>query len=160
MSGDVTRTLTAVSAVGAGTAGGVFFAFSTFVMSGLDRLTATGSIEAMQAINAAAPSAWFMSVLFGTALLAAGLAVGSALHLDEPAAVLRLIGGAVYLVSILLTIGYHVPRNEALDRLDPHSADAAARWSSYLTGWTAWNHLRTLTAVAACALFVAAVWAD
>jgi uncharacterized membrane protein len=101
-----------------------------------------------------------MSVLFGTALLAAGLAVWSALHLDEPAAVLRLIGGAVYLVSILLTIGYHVPRNEALDRVDPHSADAAARWSSYLTGWTAWNHLRTLAAVAACALFVAAVWAD
>jgi uncharacterized membrane protein len=160
LSGNVQRTLTAVSAVGAGTAGGVFFAFSTFVMAGLDRLAPAASIEAMQAINAAAPSAWFMSVLFGTALLAAGLALWSAFHLDETAAMLRLVGGGIYLVSIVLTIGYHVPRNEALDRVDPGSSEAGARWASYVSGWTAWNHVRTLSAIAACALFVAAVWTD
>ncbi len=138
----------------------MFFAFSTFVMTALDRLTPGASIEAMQAINAAAPNAWFMSVLLGTALLAGGLAAWSAFHLDEPAALLRLIGGGVYLVSIVLTIAYHVPRNEALDKVDPRSAGAAARWSSYATGWTALNHVRTLSAIAACALFIAAVWVD
>ena len=81
-------------------------------------------------------------------------------HLGEPAALLRLIGGGVYLVSIVLTIAYHVPRNEALDKVDPRSADAAARWSSYASGWTALNHVRTLSAIAACAVFVAAVWVD
>ncbi len=160
MSEHWTRTLTAVSAVGTGTAGGVFFAFSTFVMTALDRLTPGASIEAMQAINVAAPNAWFMSVLLGTALLAGGLAAWSAFHLGEPAALLRLIGGGVYLVSIVLTIAYHVPRNEALDKVDPRSPDAAARWSSYASGWTALNHVRTLSAIAACAVFVAAVWVD
>jgi uncharacterized membrane protein len=63
-------------------------------------------------------------------------------------------------VSIVLTIGYHVPRNEALDRVDPGSSESGARWASYLSGWTAWNHVRTLSAIAACALFVAAVWTD
>ena len=55
------------AAVGAGTAGGVFFAFSTFVMRALDRLPPAHSLAAMQAINKDAPNPLFMAALFGTA---------------------------------------------------------------------------------------------
>ena len=41
--GPMTSTLTFISAIGCGLIGGVFFAFSTFVMQGLGRLPATGA---------------------------------------------------------------------------------------------------------------------
>ena len=53
------RVLTIVTALGAGLNAGVFFAFSSFVMTALRRLPATQSISAMNAINKAAPTAWF-----------------------------------------------------------------------------------------------------
>lgn len=81
-----------VAAVSAAAMGGVFFAFSTFVMGALGRL--------------------------------------------PPA--------------------YHVPRNEALDRLDAASPDSEPAWSTYLRSWTAANHLRTLTCLAAAAAWVVA----
>ncbi|MGI9030825.1 MAG: hypothetical protein ACR2HP_12705 [Ilumatobacteraceae bacterium] len=45
-----------VTAVGSVVVGGVFFAFSTFVMKGLAGLPAPTGIAAMQAINLAAPA--------------------------------------------------------------------------------------------------------
>ena len=50
---------------------------------------------------------------------------------------------------ILPTISYHVPRNEALARVDARSADAESHWTRYLSGWTACNHLRADAALAA-----------
>jgi len=46
--------VTLVAALGAGLNGGVFFAFSTFVMPALSRLPASQGIAAMQSINVAA----------------------------------------------------------------------------------------------------------
>src|SRR4051812_29165640 len=79
--------LSTIVAVGAGIAGGVFFAFSTFVMRALDRLPADRSIAAMQAINLAAPNPLFMAVLFGTGAAAAVVGLVSARHLGEPGAI-------------------------------------------------------------------------
>jgi uncharacterized membrane protein len=53
MSGSLTA-LTFVAALGAALNGGVFFAFSTFVMSGLARLRPADGIAAMQSINVTA----------------------------------------------------------------------------------------------------------
>ncbi len=60
MTGGVTR-LAAVAAVGAATIGGVFFAFSTFVMRALRDLEPRQGLTAMQAINRAAPNPLFMT---------------------------------------------------------------------------------------------------
>jgi uncharacterized membrane protein len=47
---------------------------------------------------------------------------------------------------------YHVPRNNALDAVDPSAPGAADTWSHYVTTWTAWNHLRVAAPLAAAAL--------
>ena len=55
---------------------------------------------------------------------------------------------------MVVTIVYHVPRNQALAALDGASADAPARWARYLTAWTAWNHARTVSALAAATALI------
>jgi uncharacterized membrane protein len=57
-----------------------------------------------------------------------------------------------YLVgSLLVTIVFNVPKNEALASATPAAPDAARLWASYLASWTAWNHLRAAAALAAAA---------
>lgn len=143
-----------VAAVSAAAMGGVFFAFSTFVMAALGRLPPAQGMAAMQEINRTAPTPWFMVPLFGTAALGIGVAVGAA---GEPGAALAVAGAAVYLAGVVLTVAYHVPRNEALDGLDAASASSEPAWSTYLRTWTAANHLRTLTCLAAAAAWVVAL---
>jgi uncharacterized membrane protein len=147
---DFLPALTSVAAVGCGVVAGVFFAFSAFVMKALGRLPAAQAIGAMQAINAAAPTPAFMVVLFGTALACAAVMLCSVFVWGESLAVYLLAGGALYLIcSIGPTAVYHVPRNEALAKVEPCGADAENRWSRYLAGWTMWNHLRFAGALAA-----------
>jgi len=46
---------------------------------------------------------------------------------------------------------FNVPLNNALAAVDPASADGARVWAGYFTRWTAWNHVRTVAALAAAA---------
>src|ERR671911_2954255 len=150
--------LTLVTALGCGLNAGVFFAFSSFVMKALARLHLAQGIGAMQAINVAAVTFAFMAALFGTAVACGALAVWALFAWDESFAPYLLVGSALYLIgTILLTIVYHVPRNEALARVEPHSAEAESHWKRYLSGWTAWNHLRAATALAAAATLTIAL---
>ena len=151
--------LTLIAALGCGVVAGVFFAFSAFVMKALDRLPAAQAIAAMQAINAAAPTPAFMTVLFGTAWLRA-LIVSSLFMWDESSAAYLLAGGALYLIcAIGPPAVYHVPRNDALAGVDPRGVEAEDRWSRYHSGWTAWNHLRFAGALAASAALLIALLA-
>ena len=150
--------LTLLTALGCAMMAGVFFAFSAFVMKALARLPAVQGVAAMQAINVAAVTPAFMAALFGTAVACGALAVWALFAWDERFAPYLIVGGALYLIgTILLTIVYHVPRNEALARVEPHSAEAESHWKRYLSGWTAWNHLRAATALAAAATLTIAL---
>ena len=150
--------LTLLAALGCAMMAGVFFAFSAFVMKALARLPAQQGIGAMQAINVAAVTFAFMAALFGTAVGCGALAVWALFAWDEGFAPYLLLGSSLYLLgTILLTIAYHVPRNEALARVEPHSAEAESHWRRYLSGWTAWNHLRAATALAAAATLTIAL---
>lgn len=151
--------LTMLAAIGCGMVGGVFFTFSTFVMKGLARLPPAQGIVAMQSINITAITPPFMLALFGTALPCAALVVASLFMRDEPFTVFLLVGGALYLVGpVLLTIAYHVPRNDGLARVEPDGADAVSHWNRYLTTWTAWNHVRTAMSVAAATALIIALY--
>ncbi len=151
------KTLTVIAAVGAGISGGVFFAFSTFVMKALGRLPAAQGLAAMNAINKAAPAPLFMLALFGTGVAGVAVSVAALRHLDQRWAAYLLAGTALYLVCVIVTVVYHVPRNDALALVDPAGPGAAHAWASYLSPWTAWNHVRTVTALAGSALFIIAL---
>lgn len=145
--------LTPVAGLGAGLTAGVFLAFSSFVMTGLGRAPAAVGVRAMQEINRAAPNPVFMATLFGTALLAAALAV-AAIATGSPSRWLVVAGALAYLVCLGLTVAYHVPRNDALDVLDPTAPGAVEAWRTYLIDWTRLNHVRTVSAAAGCLLLL------
>jgi uncharacterized membrane protein len=149
--GGVVQVLAVISAVGSGLVGGVFFGFSTFVMQALRRLPSAQGLAAMQAINVAAPNAWFMAALFGTALSSIALA-GLSLRDGTTDTAFHIIGAAIYLVVVIVTAVYHVPRNNALATVDPEDTRAASAWNTYFSGWHAWNHLRTVAGLAASAV--------
>ena len=152
--------LTLFAAFGCAMMAGVFFAFSGFVMKALARLQPAQGVAAMQAINVAAVTPAFMAALFGTAVTCGALAVWAFFAWDEPFVPYLFVGGALYLGgTILLTVAYHVPRNEALARVEPHGADAESHWVRYLSGWTAWNHVRAGTALAAAVTLTLALHA-
>jgi len=114
----------------------------------------------MNAINKAAPNPLFMLVLFGTAIVCVLLAISGCRHRGDPAALWQLVGCALYLVSVLVTVAYHVPRNDALMKIDPDSAGAAAAWSHFVTPWVAWNHVRTLTSIGGMVSLIVALRAS
>ena len=61
-----------------------------------------------------------------------------------------------YLAAIVVTAAFHVPRNDTLAALDPNAAESARYWTTYLSQWTAGNHVRTLTCAAAAVMFTVA----
>ena len=153
----VAGVLVIISAIGSGLVAGVFFAFSTFVMRSLAKLPAPMGIAAMQSINVYAPNPLFMLALFGTAGTSVAAAVVAIADWGEPYAVYTVIAAAVYLVSVVLTMVYHVPRNNALDKLEPNDPSAVAHWERYVAEWTAANHIRTIAPLAAAILFTLAL---
>lgn len=151
------QTVTVAAGVGAGLLGGVFFAFSAFVMPALRRLPATQGISAMQSINRLAVTAPLMLALFGTAMLSVVAIIWAIRSRGHAAALWMLAGGLAYIAAILITIAGNVPLNDTLATLDPSSAGAAAQWSHFVQRWTLLNHLRGAGSVAASAAFILAV---
>jgi uncharacterized membrane protein len=146
------------TALGCGLSAGVFFAFSSFVMPALDRLPSAQSVRAMNSINKLAVTPVFMTALFGTALACVGLGVWAVISWGERPAAWVLAGSVVYVLgTIVVTMAANVPLNDALAIVDPDAADAPARWSSYLAEWSAWNHARVATSLAAAGLLTIAL---
>ncbi|MBD2516588.1 DUF1772 domain-containing protein [Nostoc sp. FACHB-973] len=146
------------AALGCGLMAGVFFAFSTFVMNALARLEPVQGIAAMQSINITAINPLFMLVLFGTAAACIVLLVFSLLKWHQPGAAYLLLGSLLYLVGTLgVTIVCNVPLNDALAKVEPGSTVGVNLWSSYLTNWTTWNHIRAAAALVAAASFTIAL---
>jgi uncharacterized membrane protein len=137
---------------------GMFFAFSAFVMRGLDRAPAPTGIAAMQSINAAVGNPVFGLTFVATALLCLVLAVSSLFLLSEDGAPLVLAAGVVYLAGgLMLTVRYHIPRNDRLMKVDPTSPGSEDFWRRYVAEWTTWNHVRMITSLTATGLFAIAL---
>ena len=150
--------LVLATAIGCGLNAGAFFTFSTFTMAGLARLPAPQGIAAMQSINVTAPTPAFMTLLFGTGLLAlvtGGFALAS---WGDDGAPLVVAGCVLYVLgTIVVTGAANVPRNNHLAGIDPEHRDAPGEWVRYVTEWTAWNHVRTLSGAAAAVLLTVAL---
>ncbi|MCZ2263710.1 DUF1772 domain-containing protein [Isoptericola sp. QY 916] len=144
---DLWDVLLVLTALVTGLAGGVFAAFSTFVMPGLRRLDPAAAAAAIAAINEDAVRPPFMT-LFGAAVV---VPAGSA--------VVGLVGGydGAWLVvasAVLVVVGMlgvtaagNVPlNNHVMAHRD------AAGWAAFDRPWSRLNHVRTVTCAAACAL--------
>jgi uncharacterized membrane protein len=146
------------AALGCGLLAGLYFAFSTFVMTALGRIDQAAGIAAMNAINGVIQRSLFMPAFLGTSLAGLVLAGLALARWGEPGAAAMLAGGLLYVIGMFgVTMACNVPLNNALAAVDPASAAAGALWARYLADWTWWNHVRTLASLAASALFIAAL---
>ena len=146
------------SAIGCGLLGGLYFAFSTFIMTALGRIAQASGIMAMNAINVVIVQSLFMPLFIGTTLSSLVLAITAVLRWGQPGATAMLVGGVLYVVGMFVcTAVIHVPMNDALGAVDPVSTEAASLWARYLTDWTLWNHVRTISSTLACTLFIWAI---
>lgn len=147
--------LALASAVAAGVVSGILYGFSGFVMRGLGELDSVHSIRAMQAINVAALRPGLMVPFIGTTLLTVGLAIAAYTTMEGPALKWYLAGTALYVLGVFaVTAAGNVPLNEALDKLQPVEATAAADWTSYARPWLRFNHLRSVAGALASAAFI------
>ena len=143
------------SAIGCGLLAGLYFAFSTFIMTALGRIGQAAGISAMNAINVAIVQSLFMPIFLATTAASAALAVIALLRWGEPGAMAMAAGGVLYVLGMfVVTMIFNVPLNNALAVADPASHAAASLWARYLTDWTLWNHVRTVAATLALAAFI------
>ena len=152
--------LSLLAALGCGVVGGVFFAFSTFVMKALVRLPAGEGIAAMNSINIVVINPWFMTAFLGTGVLCVAALIYSILKWRDPGAAWLLTGSVLYLAgSLWVTIAFSVPRNNRLAAVARSDPDGAKLWEEYVASWTAWNHVRTAALLTASASFIIALTA-
>jgi uncharacterized membrane protein len=151
----MTTALLWVSAIGCGVIGGVYFAFSTFVMAALRTLPAAAGTAAMRAVNQVILRSPFMPLFFGTSAAALMLGVLATWQGGSWPVVL---GAAVYLAGMTgVTVAFNVPLNTRLDRAGENTTEAEVVWQHYLAVWTRWNHLRTIASIIASVLFTVAL---
>lgn len=140
--------------VAAGINSGAFFVFSNFVMASLGRLPAAEGARAMQEINRGAPNPGFMATLMGAGVTGAVLALTAS---GAPGAWWQIAGGSMSTATALITMAFHVPRNNRLDRVDADTTEGQAEWTGYVRSWTRGNHVRTATSTLSVAFLVMAV---
>jgi uncharacterized membrane protein len=149
--------LLALAALASALAAGFFYTWSIAVMPGLDGAAPEVAIGAMQAINAAIRTPEFAFAFFGALLLP--LLAGALLR--GRARLLAWTSAAVYGAGVIaVTFAVNMPLNEALATVTPAPGTGAAVWRGYADPWTAWNHVRALSAALGFALIVAAVVAE
>lgn len=142
-----------LGSVGCGLMAGLLFAFSNFVMRALLQQPTESGIRTMQSVNLLIQNPVFFILFFGTTLLTLFLAVTSALHLSQSGSKLLLLGSLLYLVgTFAITVIFNVPLNNGLAEHSPSASDAARYWQNYVAQWLKWNHIRTVTSVAAAGL--------
>ncbi len=140
--------------LGSALVGGIFFAFSSFVMKALARVPTAEGIGAMQSINVVVLNPSFLGAFMGTAVVSLGAAGLALAGWGDPSAPFFLGGALFYLVgTFLVTMLGNVPLNNQLAAVS--ATDPAARdvWERYLGRWTRWNHVRTAAAMVAALLY-------
>lgn len=154
----VTIVLVVAALLACAVLGGVFYAFSSFVMRALRALPDADGCAAMQSINLAVIAPSFMAFFLGGPIVALGAIVAAAVD-DGTGGALGwvIVAGAALVAAFVLTVAVFQPRNLALGALDPASPQAAASWRIYARDWTRINHLRIALCLAATALYAVAL---
>ena len=139
--------------------GGVFLAFSDFIMRALARTSGYGGAEAMQHINIEVFRWVFMTLFLGLVPASLALAIYSATMLSGISATLGILASALYLIGCFgVTAACNVPLNEKLKAMDSTSRETLSFWDkSYVPNWTFWNSVRTTACLFAALMLLTAV---
>jgi uncharacterized membrane protein len=150
----VTTVSVVVAMLGSALIGGVFYAFSSFIMKALARVPTEEGIAAMQSINVVVLNKSFLGTFLGTAvisMLVAGLAIKG---WGAPSSKWFLAGALLYFIGTFVLTGLgNVPLNEQLAAVTATDDDAVTVWEHYLDRWTLLNTVRTVAATAAAFSF-------
>lgn len=137
--------------------GGVFSAFSEFIMRGLLRAEPAGGIEAMQQINRTVLRTQFVAGIIVIAPMSIAIAVYAANAVDGVAGLALIAAPIVYVPTVFfMTIFGNVPMNKRLDRVDYRAPEAAQYWEVYGRDWTRMNHIRTFGSILTAGLYLVA----
>lgn len=144
-----------MAVLGSALVGGIFFAFSSFVMMALADVPSAEGMRAMQSINIVVLNRSFLGAFIGTtvlSLISGWLAVGG---WYRPSAAFFLGAAIFYIVGTFLVTAFgNVPLNDQLATVSAADPGAQEVWENYLVRWTMWNHVRTVAAMVAALLFL------
>ena len=143
------ETLAWPMAICAGLMAGIYLVFSVVIMKSLATLTPDKGIEAMNAINQVILKTAFMSLFFGSTVIALLMVLTAAWFWGVPGASAALAAGLIYLVGMFASTAIgNVPLNNALATVSGNGEEAVRVWNRYLTHWTRWNTSRTICSAA------------
>lgn len=142
--------------------GGVFLAFSDFIMRALSVTSGQGGAEAMQAINREVVHWVFMVLFLGMAPVSLLIAAYGAMVVGHGPGTVMMVAGLTYFVGCFgVTVFFNVPMNEALAGMEASAEATRDYWTrTYLPRWTFWNTVRTIACgLSAALLLFALAWA-
>jgi len=146
----ITTVIAVLALIGSAIVGGVFFAFSSFIMKALARVSPEAGIAAMQSINVVVINPTFLGSFMGTAVISLVLAGFAITDWETSSSPWLLAGALFYLIGTFLVTGLgNVPLNNQLAAVAAADSSAVAVWQHYLDRWTMLNTVRTTAAVAA-----------
>lgn len=150
--------VTFLAALGTALLAGNFFALSAFLIRALGGLSAERGIVAMQAITVAIGKSVFLVLFFGTAALCVVLVGSALLHWGAPGSCYLLTGTLLFLLgTFAVTMTRNVPLNRQLIAAAPDTKGARDLWKRFQAAWSMWNHIRTASALLACASLMMAL---
>jgi uncharacterized membrane protein len=154
------NSLLAAALIVAGLNAGLFFCFSTAINPGFAHLDANHYVAATQMINQYIQNPVFFLVFMGAVII---LPLAAYAHKQEPTGrrfKLLLIASALYIVGTFgVTMGGNVPINDKFAAIDLATAPAeqvAKTRDDLVKTWNAWHNVRTVAAIGAFALIIAA----
>lgn len=139
--------------------GGVFLAFSDFVMRGLGAADASAGVDAMQQINRVVYRSIFLTAFMALVPTTIAL-VAYGWWIEASNVTILATAAVIYFITVFLVTAFgNVPMNQQLDPMALGEQTTEAYWQHYLSRWTVWNHVRTLGCVTTgVCYFVASVF--
>lgn len=139
--------------------GGIFIAFSDFIMRSLARTSGTGGVEAMQVINREVFRWVFMALFLGLAPVSLGIALYGFIKIGGGTGTVLAVAGLTYFVGCFgVTVFYNVPLNERLAKMNLADGSTRLFWQeTYLPQWTWWNSVRGSACILAAALLLSSL---
>ena len=142
-----------VAIISFGFIGGVYFAFSFFVMHSLNKHNPSEAIKIMNSINQVILKSPFIILFFFSSFIALVLfidnLISKTLISDQGFASL------IFLVGMFLcTALKNVPLNRKLNDFHDSKNDPEAEWMYYYKHWLKWNHVRTASCFISMLLLV------